>query len=283
MRSWNPVNGSEERLGSCVELPEEKLVDYVMNRLGETDRLRVAGHVAQCARCAEKLREWELLMQVPEMQSLCLPRQDAAVMDEGIAVLQEQRSARQVRETLEPPARLGRRLKARASLRSLRIKVWHNRRFIFPGAAAAALAIFLFVGLFTFKHQADPSSESIERQVSTKIAFMQSADYDKYSIAPLPPLHGPGGVWLNPDSGELLIVMDGLTPSEEKDYQVWLQHEQQSFSAGMMLTRNLQGKGYYYGFGIMNPDRIVISLEPKGGSRVQTGPEAVRINVNKQP
>ncbi|KHF35490.1 hypothetical protein CM49_02250 [Paenibacillus sp. P1XP2] len=35
MRSWNPENGSEERLGSCVELPEEKLVDYVMNVWGK--------------------------------------------------------------------------------------------------------------------------------------------------------------------------------------------------------------------------------------------------------
>lgn len=283
MRSWRPENGNEEEFGNCAELPEEKLVDFVMNRLGESDRFSVAEHVAHCAHCTERLKEWELLMEVPEMQSLCLPQHDADKGNGGLAILQEPLSAGPVCESAELPARLGRKLRVRASLRSLRLRIMRNRRFIFPGAAAAALALFLFVGLNTLKHQADPSSESFERQVSTKIAFMQSAEYKKYPIAPLPPYHGSGGVWINPDSGELLIVVDGLTPSEEKDYQVWLQHEQQSFSAGMMLTRNLQGKGYYYGYGIMNPDRIVISLEPKGGSRMQTGPETVRINVNNQP
>ncbi|MDR9855348.1 anti-sigma factor [Paenibacillus sp. VCA1] len=283
MHSWRPEIGNKEEGRNCVVLPEEKLVDYAMNRLGEAERLRVAAHAAQCPHCAERLNEWESLMAVPEMQALSLREQGNAPEDEACMVKSDKMIARTVQPDFGPPARLGRKLRLLALLRSFRIRLKLKRRFILPGAAGLALMICLFAGLFTLKHQANPSDASIERQVTSKIAYMQSADYEKYPIAPLPPLHGSGGLWINPDSGELLIVMDGLNPSEEKDYQVWLQHEQQSFSAGMMLTRNLQGKGYYYGYGIMNPDRIVISLEPKGGSLVQTGPETVRIKLNKQP
>ncbi|MCJ8012375.1 anti-sigma factor [Paenibacillus sp. KQZ6P-2] len=278
MPSSRPENGNEAEDAVCHFLPEEKLVDYVMNRLPESERAGVAVHAATCSHCAERLQEWEQVMQLPELEGFCLTVDgvDGSV-DDGhhIEVPSPERS-------LIPPARMGRKLRMRAYLRSAGIWFARNRRFILPGAASAAVAVFLLAGLFSMKQQVVPSAESIDGEVSSKIAVMQSAAYEQYPISPMPPMHGSGGVWINRNSGELLIVVDGLKPTREKDYQIWLQQEQQPVSDGMLLTRNSHGKGYYYGYGPVDPDQIVISLEPKGGSHVQTGPVALRIKVNGQ-
>lgn len=301
-------NGSNNPEG-CAELPEEKLVDYAMNQLDEPERLRVEEHAAACPHCRERLAEWETVMQSVELVG--------SVMNEPASALKGQPTAAALSTPLSespiravgteeeaaseadwqassdvagpfaassaapgPSARLGRKMRLLARLRSLEKGFVRRRRYLVPAAAAAVVAGCVVAGLFSFKHREMPSADSIDQAFTSKIAVMQSANYDQYRIPPLPPLHGSGGVWIDRDSGEMLIVIEGLQPPEEKAYQVWLQHEQRSVSMGMLMTGMPEGKGYYYGYGTMDPDQIVISLEPKGGSRVPTGPEALRVSVD---
>ncbi|WP_163882515.1 anti-sigma factor [Paenibacillus favisporus] len=301
-------NGSNNPEG-CAELPEEKLVDYAMKQLDEPERLRVEEHAAACSHCRERLAEWETVMQSVELVG--------SVMNEPASALKGQPTAAALSTPLSespiravcteeeaaseadwkassdvagpfaassaapgPSARLGRKMRLLARLRSLEKGFVRRRRYLVPAAAAAVVAGCVVAGLFSFKHREMPSADSIDQAFTSKIAVMQSANYDQYRIPPLPPLHGSGGVWIDRDSGEMLIVIEGLQPPEEKAYQVWLQHEQRSVSMGMLMTGMPEGKGYYYGYGTMDPDQIVISLEPKGGSRVPTGPEALRVSVD---
>lgn len=301
-------NGSNNPEG-CAELPEEKLVDYAMKQLEEPERLLVEEHTAACPHCRERLAEWETVMQSVELVG--------PVMSEPASSLESQPTAAALSTPLTespiravgteektaseadwqassdvagpfaassaapgPSARLGRKMRLLARLRSLEKGFVRRRRYLVPAAAAAVVAGCVVAGLFSFKHREMPSADSIDQAFTSKIAVMQSANYDQYRIPPLPPLHGSGGVWIDRDSGEMLIVIEGLQPPEEKAYQVWLQHEQRSVSMGMLMTGMAEGKGYYYGYGTMDPDQIVISLEPKGGSRVPTGSEALRVSVD---
>ncbi|MET3846220.1 anti-sigma factor [Paenibacillus sp. OAE614] len=302
-------NGSNNPEG-CAELPEEKLVDYAMKQLEEQERLCVEEHAAACPHCRERLAEWETVMQSVELVG--------SVMSEPASALEGQPTAAALSTPLpespiravdteektaseadwqassavagplaassaapSPSARLGRKMRLLARLRSLEKGFVRRRRYLVPAAAAAVVAGCVVAGLFSFKHREMPSADSIDQAFTSKIAVMQSANYDQYRIPPLPPLHGSGGVWIDRHSGEMLIVIEGLQPPEEKAYQVWLQHEQRSVSMGMLMTDMAEGKGYYYGYGTMDPDQIVISLEPKGGSRVPTGPEALRVSVDE--
>ncbi|OXL87306.1 hypothetical protein BCV73_32765 [Paenibacillus sp. SSG-1] len=301
-------NGSNNPEG-CAELPEEKLVDYAMKQLEEPERLRVEEHAAACPHCRERLAEWETVMQSVELVgsvmrepasalesrptaaalSTPLPEQPTRAVSAGEKTASEAdwQASSAVAGPLAassaapgPSARLGRKMRLLARLRSLEKGFVRRRRYLVPAAAAAIVAGCVVAGLFSFKHREMPSADSIDQAFTSKIAVMQSANYDQYRIPPVPPLHGSGGVWIDRDSGEMLIVIEGLQPPEEKAYQVWLQHEQRSVSMGMLMTGMPEGKGYYYGYGTMDPDQIVISLEPKGGSRVPTGPEALRVSVD---
>lgn len=272
MPSLKPENGMNPDTESCPKLPEEKLVDYLMHKLDPSEEWRVALHAARCTYCNDRLQEWAIVMQLPEMEALC--KQESASGE-------TMKQGRPDEYLTNPPIRLRQKLQWRFSLRSAGIRFTKKWRIVFPVSAAAVVMICLVAGLFTLRKT--PYAESIDRDVSSKIAVMQAAGYEQYPITPLPPVHGSGGVWLNRDSGEFLIVVDGLNPPDQKDYQVWIQHEQQSVSSGMLLTQTRQGQGYYYGFGIIDPDQLVISLEPKGGSRVPTGPEALRISLNGNP
>ncbi|WP_152400202.1 anti-sigma factor [Paenibacillus cellulositrophicus] len=301
-------NGSNNPEG-CAELPEEKLVDYAMKQLEEPERLLVEEHTAACPHCRERLAEWETVMQSVELvgpvmsepasslesqptaAALSTPLPESPIRavgtEEKTASEADWQASSDVADPFAassaapgPSARLGRKMRLLARLRSLEKGFVRRRRYLVPAAAAAVVAGCVVAGLFSFKHREMPSADSIDQAFTSKIAVMQSANYDQYRIPPLPPLHGSGGVWIDRDSGEMLIVIEGLQPPEEKAYQVWLQHEQRSVSMGMLMTGMAEGKGYYYGYGNMDPDQIVISLEPKGGSRVPTGPEALRVSVD---
>lgn len=301
-------NGSNHPEG-CAELPEEKLVDYAMKQLEEPERLLVEEHTAACPHCRERLAEWETVMQSVELVGSVMSEPASALKSQPTAaalstpqpgspiraVGAEEKTASEAdwQASSEvagpfaassaapgPSARLGRKMRLMARLRSLEKGFVRRRRYLVPAAAAAVVAGCVVAGLFSFKHREMPSADAIDQAFTSKIAVMQSANYDQYRIPPLPPLHGSGGVWIDRDSGEMLIVIEGLQPPEEKAYQVWLQHEQRSVSMGMLMTGKAEGKGYYYGYGTMDPDQIVISLEPKGGSRVPTGPEALRVSVD---
>ncbi|MBB3129768.1 anti-sigma-K factor RskA [Paenibacillus rhizosphaerae] len=300
-------NGSNPE--GCAELPEEKLVDYAMRQLEEHERIRVEVHAAACPHCRDRLAEWEAVTQSvalggpeivseptdlegqPNAAAFGTPMPESPIRGAGA----EEKTATETAwpasrgiagpfaassAASAPSARLSRKLRMLARLRSVEKGLARQRRYLVPAAAAAVVAGCVVAGLFSFKHREMPAADSIDQAFTSKIAVMQSANYDQYRISPLPPLHGSGGVWIDRHSGEMLIVIEGLQPPEEKAYQVWLQHEQRSISMGMLLTGKAEGKGYYYGYGTMEPDQIVISLEPKGGSLVPTGPEALRVSVD---
>ena len=75
------------------------------------------------------------------------------------------------------------------------------------------------------------------------------------------------------------MVLEGLYSLAGRDYQVWLGEQEHLQSGGILSVNDRDGRSYYYGGGAAEAVRIVISMEPKGGSSRPTGPEAVRLNI----
>lgn len=271
---------------SCPLYPEEKLADYAMNRLSDADRSAVERHLQHCEACARTAAEWQAILGeaggfgeslVQEVPQRDLP----GGIDAEPAFGSGQACDRpEPMPEPEPSKRVRKRLMRAAYARSLRKRAAANRRYALQAIAGAAL-LALFVGLFASKGAAG-KEETFDHAVNQRIAHMQSADTERYVIQPVEPFYGSGSVWLKRGSGEMLIVVNGLYSLKEKDYQVWLQDEDQLSSAGFMLVQGTQGRSYYYGFGAKKAKRIVVSMEPKGGSLRPTGPEAVLVDIEQE-
>lgn len=290
-----------EQYPGCPLYPEEKLVDYAMGRLSALESHHLERHLATCARCAGTVVEWQNLLGA-EAGAIThdMPLGTAATSQEGVmvrdgdehAVYDDIPSVAEwnltsdaypgVTAAHEPSARLRSKLMRaaykRAIVRRIKSRPWP---FIASQALAGALLVMLVIGLFSFKNDLGQQEATFEHTVNQRIAHMQSEDTERYVIQPVGPFYGSGSVWLKRASGEMLIVVKGLHSLEEKDYQVWLQNGNQLSSAGFMLVPGPQGRSYYYGVVTGDAERIVVSMEPKGGSLRPTGPEAVLVEMRR--
>ncbi|GIO98069.1 hypothetical protein J14TS5_31550 [Paenibacillus lautus] len=288
-----------ERFGQdnfdCPLYLEEKLVDYIMKRLPYVESMNIERHLKDCEICSGTAAEWAKLMGAVDLampsyhtdetesqlersvdygNPLVRPIQSAGA---GTAIRESTNKNKSSDEHL-PPKRVRSRLMRAAYIRSLQGRLRIKKDVVLQ-ALSGALLILLIAGLFNLKGNEGQTHAAFEHTVSQRIADMQSEDTERYVIQPVEPFYGNGSVWLKRRSGEMLIVVNGLHSLEEKDYQVWLQDEDRLSSAGFMLVQDPQGKSYYYGFGAEKAKRIVVSMEPKGGSRRPTGPEAVLVNM----
>ncbi|WP_157274305.1 anti-sigma factor domain-containing protein [Paenibacillus fonticola] len=261
----------------CGLITEEQLVDFAMGQMAPEDQARVQQHRSQCPACDAMICDWsELLGQAAIGTGLV----DTASMS---ASHPQQEAHPKAPSLPQPPRRLRLRLMVSFKLRSLRNKLAANRSRYMYGALGGITVIMLVCSLFALRSHGWPGGEQsrLERDISHQIHLIQSADTEQYTITPHPPYYGEGIVWLKRESGEMLIVVDGLRSVVEKDYQIWLQMDDEASSPGILPVRHPEGKSYYHGYGFGEAERLVISLEPKGGSRVQTGPEAVWVEMRQ--
>ncbi|CAM3390311.1 MULTISPECIES: anti-sigma factor domain-containing protein [Paenibacillus] len=274
----------DDAVVSCPLYPEEKLADYAMNRLSEADRSAVERHLRHCEACARTAAEWQAILgEAGGFSGGLVQEASEGEIPGGFdaePAFSTGKASDRTEPKPEPSQRLRKRLMRAAYARSLRKRAAANRRYALQAIAGAAL-LALFVGLFASKGAAG-KEETFDHAVNQRIAHMQSADTERYAIQPVEPFYGSGSVWLKRGSGEMLIVVNGLYSLKEKDYQVWLQDEDQLSSAGFMLVQGTQGRSYYYGFGAKKAKRIVVSMEPKGGSLRPTGPEAVLVDFEQE-
>lgn len=245
----------------CLVYPEEKLVDYVMNGLTSTERVNLELHLEVCDICSVRVTEWTKVLE-PD-----------ARMDD-----QESTTYFHASEDCKPSKRVRRRLMCAAYARSFQSRFQVSKPVVLR-TLVGVMFIGLIVGLMSLQEPDRQTVGAFEHTLNQRIADMQGEGTERYAIQPLEPFFGSGSVWIKRQSGEMLIVVNGLHALEETDYQVWLQEEDLLSSAGLMHVQELLGKSYYYGFGAENAKRIVVSMEPKGGSRRPTGIEAVLVNM----
>lgn len=223
-------------------------------------------HLAACAECAGLVREWEELLR----------RQPA-----------------EAQQTIVPPPRLKRRVMRSAALFGMR-RWFQSRSRMFVTAAAA---IMLLIGAAAVWHLSvtAPAGEARERTAIIQTpengvpVFLEpvyrqyyargelvlqgaGADADGYA----PAVMTNGYVWLN-DRGDLFIFLDGVVPRADADYQVWSVLGDRMENVGILIQKDRMAYLYVQGTDPSGWEAIAVSLEPRGGSMLPTGPEAITV------
>lgn len=245
---------------------EQEIVDYILGSLPEERCARLREHVAGCRSCRDQMQEWMELL-----------------------------SSRQEETLPGPPPRLKTGLKLKY--------IWFKKLPAFArgtmrsgkaAAAAAAVALlFIFLGLFqTFKDSGEiraPLTASLDR-IATEfhpedrsLSMLVDPKTVQYKMTALNAKDAEGYAWVNRLSDEVFLLIDGLEPSTEKDYQAWFIFNTANIreNGGILKWKKGMAHLYVHGGKISGADNITISLEPKGGSFAPIGPDTLLVILEK--
>lgn len=245
---------------------EQEIVDYTLGSLPEDRSVELRKHVNGCRSCFDQLQEWSGLL--GSSQEDPLPR---------------------------PPSRLKTGLKLKFILWKrfpaiVRGMLWSKRTAVAAGLASLFL---LVLGLFhSLKEPADLSKLSpmpIER-IATEfhpddrnLTMLADPKTVQYKMTSLNANEAEGYVWVNRLSDEVFLLVAGLEPSSEKDYQAWFIFNTVNAreNGGILKWEKGMAHLYVHGGKISGADNITISLEPKGGSYAPIGPHTLLVTLEK--
>jgi anti-sigma-K factor RskA len=239
-------------------VPEETIVDYAAGKLTGAAAERLRAHSADCLRCRDLLREWSAFPAAADrLASVHAPHRLRGRVMRGVWMRQAFRQWR---------------------------RFWRGRGWRTVSAASAGLVIVLFVvGLLRMQSGQELVPAIGIKSGPEKTQMLWEPGAAKYTAIADSGGADPvsGEVWLNPRSGEMLLILNGLGPLQELEYQVWGLREDWLHSYGLLTRRD--GIGYLYVQEQLphEPELIIVSVEPKGGSRYPTGPEAIRIGLRR--
>ncbi|MBO0991967.1 zf-HC2 domain-containing protein [Bacillus sp. SD088] len=232
-------------------ISEQKIIDYVLGDLPSNEELEVSAHLEECKNCQQAFNHWQnLLLTEKEQPYFPSPK------------LKEQ-----IWESFE--AKQKRKEKSISGKRVFSI-------------ASLAVMVCLFVGLIYYNQDnTEQNSFQIARYHEGNIQdFREKPDTQQLSIIPVSNEEEVmGNVWINQMTDQMFLEVHGLQSLNNYDYQLWvlynnddIQHEIIPIEEGS--TRVLiQGKDFSH------LKRIKASIEPKGGSHVQTGPDTFIVEV----
>ncbi|WP_088105534.1 anti-sigma factor [Halalkalibacter urbisdiaboli] len=112
--------------------------------------------------------------------------------------------------------------------------------------------------------------------------FMIQEETDLYEILAEYNDNVKGYAWVNPESNEMLLLVDGLHPISLQDYQAWLQTSNETKNVGVLKVSGQTGQLYIQDGMIHNLKQIMVSKEPIGGSSQPTDPNPVFIRLNSK-
>jgi hypothetical protein len=231
---------TEERCGWI----QEEMIDELLGKLPERKRTQLRAHLRSCADCRRLYREWQAIL--PAGDPLPVPTPD-------------------LRRSL------------RLQVVRQKVRGWIVRPYVWGGLAACLIAAVMLLGALKLSQPFTYSQPAVERIEGSSLmhdpqAVLYPVDYPSQPRV-------KGYIWLNGSSNRMLLLIEGLSPSEDRDYQAWAGWE--GGYANMGLLKYSQGMSHLYieGLPLRKIDNIIVSIEPKGGSRTPTQPETVILPV----
>ncbi|MCJ8009273.1 anti-sigma factor domain-containing protein [Lederbergia wuyishanensis] len=219
---------------NCPHWTDEQMIDYILGKTREEDTAAIHNSIATCEICYENYTLWKNT----------LPHQD-----------------------LEEPSKF---LKRRV-MNSYKSKTQENKIRL-PGSvgwkasssiAIIGVALLLFVVLDVFpKQSAEPLTDHS--------MFVMNNDTDVYELQPEVSRPTKGYAWINNRTKEIYLFVDGLPPLENQDYQAWVKTYSGLYDAGILQLLGERGQLYRKSEPLEKVEYIIVSVEPKGGSRVPT-------------
>ncbi len=289
-------------LGRDCGIPDERWVDYHLGQLGAASLEALDRHAESCSACRSACLRWAELLGVSTerrnvarkasasdkaMRGVDWDPTDANAMantDQGFA-----------RDEELPSAQVYRSLRRRMAMRSLFRKA--NRR---PGRAAAsviaALLAVVLIGLFKYstapnepaaaaplaaQHYAqlhEPEGARLMELPGTRV--IMSPDIAEWTASassgrPRQSLT----VWVNDDTEELFVLMEGVLESDTSDVQAWADSRSRLSNLGLLEFHSGQGHLYSRFREMAALESLRFTIEPKGGSELPTTPDSALVRL----
>lgn len=86
-------------------------------------------------------------------------------------------------------------------------------------------------------------------------------------------------VWYNRLSGEILLVVNGLSPLPDSEYRAWFVSPGQMENAGILQVAARKGELYYRSQNRREMKALWITIEPAGGISYPSGQAILRIDI----
>ncbi|WP_308639719.1 anti-sigma factor [Paenibacillus silvisoli] len=240
---------------------EADWIDYYAGQLSLDACKAMLKHKEDCRSCGRLAAEWELLLDEPGNNDRAA---EAPSLMPGPAVRRSLR--RQVRK--------------QAVLDGIRSLAMRRRRWL--TAAAAIVVLIGFIGLNRMLNEpANLRSDYVAEHEPTAVRFMNDPRTASYQVHPSGEELGEGFVWFNDDSSEVLVLLEGLLPTDNHDVQAWAVNDGNRENLGL-LQHVEAGRAHLYlkRESLASATLIVLTVEPHGGSANPTMPEAFVIRLH---
>ncbi|AZN41198.1 anti-sigma factor [Paenibacillus albus] len=250
----------------CPFYREEDWIDLYVSGKPSDIRIAMLQHKEACAYCRNAAAEWQDLLASNEVVQAS---DDAANVEFGDLM-----PSPAVRRSLVKQVR-------KQGLQHRIRSVTRSRRRWITAAASGVVLIICLMGLSRMVHEpANQRNHYVQQHEPQAMPFMSDPHTASYQVHPSNEELGDGYVWFNDDSKEVLVMLEGMLPSDTHDVQAWAVNERGRENLGL-LHHSEAGRAHLYikKESLASVDIIVLTVEPLGGSISPTTPDAYIIRL----
>lgn len=248
----------------CRSYGEAEWIDSLLNRVDPRQIAVMAAHARTCPSCREMVAFWEPILADGGANGQS-GAQPPDMPDSSIAV--------KLRRTV---ASIGRR--------RLIARRWKR---LAPRIAALAFVAVMTWALTSlgghegnsYFHERD---EYVAHYEPGAVDLVNDPQTASYRIASDYGDSGQSYVWYNVRSGEMLVLVDGLLPSNGYAIQAWAIRDKDHVNLGMLRQQELRRAHLYVKHSELSDYRnVALTIEPDGGSLAPTTPDILWIPIRE--
>lgn len=241
----------------AVGYSEEQWIDWLLGKQTGVRYSQMANHLNTCFTCREKVTEW---------QSILAP----AAANEGISQTAEDRL---------PSDRIRRSLRSHVQRRGIVKRLrrgWTSRSKWAAALVSAVIVVVCAASLYNSVRQpADQRNDYVAAHEPEALGFINAPETASYKVHPFNNELGEGYIWFNSDSGEMLVLLDGMLSSRDYDIQAWALEGGSRVNLGLLEQSEKKHAHLYVKAGaLVNASQLALTIEPSGGSKSPTSPDA---------
>lgn len=265
-------NGREDAGDRICAYSEEDWVDFLSGAAGGGKSAAMMRHLPLCSRCASVHAEWTRLLAPPAGHEQIPAGGDVKA------------EVRQPGANAVPPApRVYRSLRRRVKRIGLRRRLGAIRPAYRWGAAGVCAALLLVFGLLRMNTAASDNqwSRYVAAYEPAALTVLHDPGTVSYPIDTAAFQKGEGRIWYNEQSGEVLVLVNGLPPGEDRVFQAWAVRSGGRDNLGLLHYHLDRAHLYIRPDAWNGAGNIALTVEPNGGSPVPTTPDTVLLRLPK--
>lgn len=235
-------------------LLEEKLVDYLEGHLTEAEIQEIECHLADCGKCQQTVAFWKETLEIDE------------------EVQPSPQLKEKINETLHAD-----------HSPTKRVIKWKKPLFGLAGVIVMAICMISLINLLKVEHIVQPEYEVYQHQdIISDQVFIDNPVVARQPIQPYKDFASiEGMVWINPQTQEILLEMEGLTGLYNNDYQIWIIDKNGNINGDLVMVENGVARMLYRVEDLSDFRFMKGSVEPPGGSHRPTGPETFYVDIKE--